>query len=419
MGFLSQLFSGIDDVARGDMGMFDDASRFDFSGMEDRMDGNLINIMENDALRTVGLPIADFFSFGLASPAAKAKYNKLKYGQSGFSLGDLGKSVAANYIASDLIPGSGSSATLGDVAYNTAAGAGRGAVSAGIQGESMTDGAKAGGIQAGLTSGGNYLGSSPATSGTTASANTSQGWLQQYGGQEQTSSPAYWSGDTGNTQYTMMTGTEQSRVPGAVQKGSPYAASYSASPSSSVDESGSTLDGLGSFMKSLMPQTSERFGDQMSNLMGLYSGYRRYRDAKNARSQFGVNRGAYEAQLQAKLAAQDAARGRRSNVAGRTTQLQAALAELDSRALPGMNQLRETQFSGLDNMLRSGFGLGQSMGYWGRQPTQSFGAVAPGPRPLSGMFNNVAPVQMPSFNIPSVGNIPRGDEMDTRRFPGT
>ena len=104
MGFLNNLFSGVDDVARGDLGMFDDLSRMDFSGAEDRMDGSLMNIMENDSLRTVGLPIADYFSLGLASQAAKAKYNKLKYGQSGMEWGDIAKSMAGNYLGNEFLP---------------------------------------------------------------------------------------------------------------------------------------------------------------------------------------------------------------------------------------------------------------------------------------------------------------------------
>lgn len=406
MGFLRQLFSGIDDLARNDMAGLDDLGRFDGHGFEDRAEGNLFTFNENDAVSTIGMPILDYFTYGLGSTAVKSKYNQKKYGHSGFDAGNFGKSWLANYVANQLLPGTGEYGTLSDVAANTAAGAGRGAISAGAQGESMAEGAKAGGTQAALVSGGNYLGSTASTSGTAPAANTSAGFLQRYGGQEQISSPAPYTDSGASSQYNMFTGTEQSRAPAVVEKGSPYSASYTASPQADTS-SGVSLDRLGTFLKGLMPQNTERFGDQMSNLAGMYSGWRRYRDAKRMRSQYGANRDAYATQLQNKLTAQDAQRGRRSNIAGRTTQLQAALAELDSRAMPGMNQLREAQWSGLDNMLRSVYGLGNSMGYWGRQPTPpQIKPVRITQVPGLSMEGMPTPMQVPDFT-PSLDSMYR------------
>lgn len=417
MGFLSQLFSGIDDLGRNDMAAFDDLARFDGHGFEDRAEGNLFTFNENPSVSAIGMPLLDYFTFGLGSTAVKSEYNKKKYGTSGFNAGDFAKSYGSNYLANMMFPGSsGGAYTLGDVAGEIGQGALRGGTAAAIQGGNVSQGAQSGALQGGISGGSSYARNY--SSGTAPAANTSAGFLQQYGGQEQTSNPAPWTGEQAGKDYTMFTGTEQSRAPAVVAKSSPYSATYMGDTSPGPASEGPSLDGLGNFLKGLMPQNSERFGDQVSNLMGMYSGYRRYRDARQARREYGTNRDAYVQQLQNKLTAQDAARGRRSNIAGRTTQLQASLAELDSRMLPGMQQLRDAQHSGLDNILRSGYGLGNAMGYWGRQPTQGFG---PTPRmagaPMQAMFNDVAPVQMPSFNIPNVGNVPRADEMDTRRIP--
>lgn len=396
MGFLSQLFSGVDDVARGALGMFDDAARFDFSGMEDRMDGSLMNIMENDAMRTVGLPIADFFSFGLASPAAKAKYNKLKYGQSGFEWGDLAKSVAGNYVANEFLPGAKTN-TLGDVAYNTAAGAGRGAISSGVQGESMSAGAKAGGIQGGLTSGGSYLGqmfSSPQAS--YVPSDRRQGMYNEI---TQTSSAPqgeradYFSPD-GSTSPQMSKGAAY------VPEGS--ATAYNTSPSE---------PGLGAkfteFINSIVPNSPSRFGDVSQGLLGMYSGYRRRKSAKEMMNQVGANRGAYESNLRQQLARRDAASGKRSNYAGREVELQAALAQLDSRNAPALSQINEARYSGLDNMLRSGLQMGGNLGWFGSQ----YARPDPGLKPLPNVQPFVSMPQMPmeqGLSLNEMSAVPRG-----------
>lgn len=421
MGFLSDLFSGVDDIARSDSAAFDDLSRFDFSGFEDRAEDNVRTVMENDALRTVGLPIADYFSFGLASPAIRAKYNKMQTGNSRFKLSDFARSIAGNYIGNQLLPAS-DSFTLADMGYNTAAGAGRGAISAGVQGGDVGEGAKTGAIGGGLVSAGDYVGnnylSTPSSNAVPSQTNQSAGFQQQYLGREQNQSVAPWAGETTGLTSDDITGTQRSTVPLYVGKDSPQA--YAAKTSSL--EGPGTMDALGEFLQGLMPQNTERLGSNLSNLMGMYSGWRKYRDARALKRQLSGSRGPYMENLRNQLAARDAARGRRSNVGGREVQLQAALADLDARMAPAQMMASQAQFSGLDNILRSGYGLGQGMGYWGRQPT----AVTPPPSQfgggavprLNGMFNIPSPVKLPDMNIPETPGMWDLSSMGNRRRLG-
>lgn len=168
---------------------------------------------------------------------------------------------------------------------------------------------------------------------------------------------------------------------------------------------GGLTDKLSQYLSSLT-SNKERLGDGLSNLMGLYAGYRQYQQANQLRDMFGRNRGAYEAQLRAKLMAKDAQMGRRSNYAGRETQLQAALAELDSRAMPGLLSLGNERFSGLNNMLRSGYGMGQAAGAWGWQPPKTYNGNVPYTQTYSSPYpTGQVPQVSPSspISLPQVG----------------
>jgi hypothetical protein len=118
-------------------------------------------------------------------------------------------------------------------------------------------------------------------------------------------------------------------------------------------------------MSSLVPQTPERLGDLAQGLLGMYSGHRRRQMAKEMMGRFGGNRDSYLANLRGQLGARDARSGRRSNVAGREVELQAKLAELDSRNAPAMAALSDARFSGLETMLASGLRLGGNLGFFG------------------------------------------------------
>lgn len=374
MGFLRDLFSGIDDQAHTQAAGLDDLHRFDFHGFEDRaVEQTTRDVMENDALRTVGLPIADFFSFGLTSPAVKAKYNKMMTGESGFQWEDLAKSVAGNYVANQFLPGTKTD-SLGSLGYNVAAGAGRGAISSGIQGNSMTEGAKGGAISGGIMSGGDYLGNMfrPEAS-SYVPTNQGQGLYNEI---TQTSSAPQ--GDRADYfRADGATAPQQSKV-SYVDASSPLA--YN-STQTTAPEATSLTGNLGQrftdFISGLMPNSAVRGGDVAQGLAGLYSGYRRRKAGKELSEAMGANRGSYETQLRQNLARRDAASGRRSNYGGREVELQAALAQLDSRNAPARMAANEMRYSGLDNILRSGLQMGGNLGWFGPQYQRQDPALRP------------------------------------------
>jgi hypothetical protein len=119
--------------------------------------------------------------------------------------------------------------------------------------------------------------------------------------------------------------------------------------------------------------TGKDVGDFAQGLAGVYTGYQQRRQAKDLMSMVGARRGAYETQLRNNLARKDAASGRRSDYAGRETQLQAALAELDSRNAPGMQQLMNAKLGGQTSILQSLLRLGGKQNWFGDQvPKQNY-----------------------------------------------
>jgi len=141
---------------------------------------------------------------------------------------------------------------------------------------------------------------------------------------------------------------------------------------------GSLPQQFSDFISGLMPSTPTRFGDTAQGLLGMYSGYRRSRAAKEMLRSIGGNRGSYEANLRNQLRARDAANGRRSNYGGREVELQSALAQLDSRNAPAISQINDARYSGLDTMLRSGLNMGGNLGWFGSQRARP----DPGLRPV-------------------------------------
>lgn len=137
--------------------------------------------------------------------------------------------------------------------------------------------------------------------------------------------------------------------------------------SSSRGEGSSVFESpaLTQFFDRLTPTGPSGWGDMAQGLMGMYSGYRQRRDAKKMQAQYGPNRAAYGQQLQQQLARRDAASGRRSDYGGRAVELQAKLADLDSRNAPMMSQLSTQSTMGLANMLQSGLRYGGKAGWFG------------------------------------------------------
>ena len=105
-----------------------------------------------------------------------------------------------------------------------------------------------------------------------------------------------------------------------------------------------------------------QFGDLAQGLAGLYSNYRQRRDAKEMLRGISGRRDAYSQNLQRSLQRRDAASGRRSDYAGRDVQLQASLAELDSRNAPAISQLNQQRQQGLAGMLAGALRMGGRAG---------------------------------------------------------
>lgn len=129
---------------------------------------------------------------------------------------------------------------------------------------------------------------------------------------------------------------------------------------------------------------SGQIGDLAQGLAGLYGGYRQRRQAKEMMNLIGGRRGAYEENLRRNLQRKDAAQGRRSDYAGRETQLQAALAELDSRNAPAMMQLNNMRSGGLADMFRSALFTGDKLG----------------------LLRSSSPTTQPGYNLPTLPNLP-------------
>lgn len=99
----------------------------------------------------------------------------------------------------------------------------------------------------------------------------------------------------------------------------------------------------------------------LSGIMGLYSAYdnmqRNRQLFKNLSGMFGAN-SSYAKQLRQKLERQDAARGRRSDYAGRQTQLDAALAQGQMSVAPALANLGSAQNQGMMSLFNNALKLG-------------------------------------------------------------
>lgn len=125
-----------------------------------------------------------------------------------------------------------------------------------------------------------------------------------------------------------------------------------------------------------------QFGDMAGSLMGLYSAYQQRKKMADLRgglqNMFSPD-SAYAQQMGQQLARRDAAAGRRSQYGPRSVELQARLAELNSRNAPTIQNLigGETQARdrGLANILRFGqqSGANASMGSWLQNMMSQYG----------------------------------------------
>lgn len=148
-------------------------------------------------------------------------------------------------------------------------------------------------------------------------------------------------------------------APNYVAQGSPLA--FDAPQKSG----GFELPELNDFFGKLMPSSPQGWGNFAQGLAGMFLGGMQYNKARKLEKEMTGRRGAYESNLRNQLSRRDAASGRRSNYAGRETQLQAALAELDSRNMPARASLQNSQFQGLGNMFTSGLRYAGKQGVFG------------------------------------------------------
>lgn len=107
-------------------------------------------------------------------------------------------------------------------------------------------------------------------------------------------------------------------------------------------------------------------GDVIAGGMGLYDAYRKNKQAKELMRMMGGRREAYETNLRNSLQRRDAASGRRSDYSGRETQLQAALAELDSRNAPGLMGLSNMRSNAMQGGLASLWNMGKRTNWFGQ-----------------------------------------------------
>jgi hypothetical protein len=114
------------------------------------------------------------------------------------------------------------------------------------------------------------------------------------------------------------------------------------------------MDFLGSGIRSM--GGAANIGDMAGGLMGIYSSIRKRRDARDQAQQlssmFGPN-SAYSKQLQQSLARRDAAAGRRSQYGPRNVELQARLAEMNSRNAPAIAAANQTADQGLNSIFNN------------------------------------------------------------------
>jgi len=103
----------------------------------------------------------------------------------------------------------------------------------------------------------------------------------------------------------------------------------------------------------------------LSSLGGLWSSYQQNQDygnlAGNLMSMYGDD-SAYARQLRKELQRRDAASGRRSQYGPRAVELQARLAELNSRNAGTLANIYQQQGVNRDNMVKSGLNIGKSTG---------------------------------------------------------
>jgi hypothetical protein len=371
MGFLSDFFSGVDDLVHNDLAAGEDLIKGDWSGVDDRAHDQLYTVKENKALDTVASPLMNYFTFGMGDMITDAMYNKSKYGSSGLNFGNLAKTYLANQATQGAADYLGftpmANNSLANVGYNTVLGAGKGAVNAGLRGDSMEDGAKGGAIGGGLNSLGSYAGTFMA--GDAPDTGSLGGTMQdEYGESSATMggeiSPQQNDANVEANSLSKMYGGGGGSLPtsGTEQPMGMAQASTSPSSTSLVDGFINTVIGGGK------EPTVNNYMDFAGNLMGLYNAHRDKKRSKQQAQQLQQlysPDSAYAKNARQKMERRDAAAGRRSQYGTRETQLAGHLADVNARMAPTLNSIYGEVNKSRNQMANNALQLGRNVDYKG------------------------------------------------------
>ena len=345
--------------------------------------------------RTIGTAVGNYFTAGALSPylgaaggaaASGGLWSGAQAAGQGGDSGQIGDAFLRNAALSGLssyAPNYAGGMGVTDPTYASAINGGiSGGAIAGLQGKDIGQGAAGGAITGGLAG----LGApNPGTSteyGQSVAPWAKEGAFQPGGEYGPQSSPAPWAQGP-SPSFSPLNNASVENSPG-MEQDNPLMSGVKKLLGSLGGESGPGKVG------------NLSYGDMAQGLMGMYGGYKQRKQAKDMMGMVGGRRGAYEQQLRGNLRAKDAAAGKRSNYAGRETQLQASLAELDARNAPMMNQLSNQSFGGLANMLQSGAGMAARGGLFGPEFMRGYRAPAPQPQATPYLGSLIGQPQAPA-----------------------
>jgi hypothetical protein len=290
----------------------------------------------DNTVRAIAPAVASYFGGPLAGAAMSGLGtwgDALESGEEGWKsfgdgLGAFGKSALSSIGMPDWWKmAGGTSGVVGNVANSTANGALMGAATGGSGTEGAKSGLTSGLLNAGLNMGKSYLNS---PSNDIPDEGTLGGTMRdEYG---ETDSPRARELQ-GQSNLDVVASKDGGYVPQILKQQSADAGNQpQAAPSNAFS------DFLGAFSKGSGPTgTGPSYLDLAGNALGMYNAYsnrRRLGNELNTLRDMFSNNSAYAQQMRSNMARQDAARGRRSNAAGREVALQAKLAEAALRNQP-------------------------------------------------------------------------------------
>ena len=150
---------------------------------------------------------------------------------------------------------------------------------------------------------------------------------------------------------------------------------------------------LGFFKNSDGGWNGQRIDSTVNGLMGLYGGYKRRQAASQLMRGMDQRRNDYSTALQSELMRKDAAAGRRSAYDTRGVELNARLAALDAQQMPTIMNAKNSELSGLFNMISSGYGMARGYGAFG-SPVQT-GNIQPVPQLDTNTTSSLANIYQP------------------------